>query len=188
MNSKLYRKVEKFVVDSCVGSGRKRIAKHLTRTAFWVGELKPDADEAMYIAAVSHDIERVKSKRNVDKKEKKSFLDEELLRMHQKKGAEIIAEFLNKQKASKELIDRVVMLVEKHEIGGNNDQNIIKDADSISFFENNIDYFVEVKVEANGKDRVKEKFDWMFNRINSKEAKEIAREWYKEGLESLKRK
>jgi hypothetical protein len=40
------------------------------------------------------------------------------------------------------MIERVMMLVSKHEVGGNDDQNLLKDADAISFLENQIDVFL----------------------------------------------
>lgn len=78
------------------------------------------------------------------------------------------------------------MLVSKHEVGGNDDQNLLKDADSISFFENNVDHFVNKKVGETSKEKVKDKFEWMFNRISSEKAKQIARPWYEEAIKKLK--
>jgi len=36
-----------------------------------------------------------------------------------------------------------------------------------------------------GAEKIKDKFDWMFNRITSEKAKEIACPWYEEGLRQL---
>jgi len=188
MNTNLYKKAEQFIVDSFTNAGDERGIKHFLRTAHWVKELNPNADEAMYIAAVTHDIERAyrKNSKASDIFKKKGFQDEAFLKNHQEKGAKIISDFLHEQSASDELIDRVKMLVAKHEVGGNDDQNIIKDADSISFFENNAMHFVEVKAKEIGNNQVKEKFDWMFNRISSDTAKQIALKWYKNALAQLR--
>ena len=77
------------------------------------------------------------------------------------------------------------MLVSKHEIGGNDDQNLLKDADSISFFETNVDYFVSMAVSEIGKEKVKDKFDWTFNRITSDKAKQFAQQLYQEAIKKL---
>jgi len=77
------------------------------------------------------------------------------------------------------------MLVSKHEIGGNDDQNLLKDADSISFFENNVKYFVGRKVNETGKEKVRDKFDWMYHRMTSERAKEFARQLYVEAMKKL---
>ncbi|MCB9802929.1 DUF4202 family protein [Candidatus Nomurabacteria bacterium] len=183
----LYQKTEQFVIDSFTKAGDERGIKHFLRTVYWLEQLKPNADEALKIAAVAHDIERAFRKQdyaNVFNSEK-GFASDEHLSYHQTEGAKIISEFLKKEGADKKIVERVKMLVEKHEIGGNEDQNLVKDADSVSFFENNANHFIEVKVKQTSKEKVKDKFDWMFNRITSDKAKELAKPWYEEGLHKL---
>ena len=178
----LYKKVEQFVQESSPKSGG-----HALRTVFWMKKIYSQTDEAMLISAVAHDIERSFKKNKLEGIEgnKKGFLDEKHIEDHQKKSAEIIGNFLKKQGAEDSLINKVKMLVSKHEVGGNKEQNILKDADSISFFENNVDYFVEKLSVRVGKKEVKDKFDWMFKKITSNKAKEIARVWYEDGLRKL---
>jgi hypothetical protein len=187
MKSDLYEKSEKLVIDSFTKAGDKDGIRHFIRAVYWTKKLKPDSDEAMHIAAVAHDIERAfRGDNEVDEVfRERGFKDQDFLNYHQSKGAEIIANFLESQGADTKLIERVKALVENHEIGGNEDQNVIKDADSISYFENNIDYFVETKAKEIGKDRVKEKFDWMYERMSSDRAKRIASKWYKDALKRL---
>jgi len=179
----LYKKVERFI-ENAFG---KDEARHLKRTVYWLKKLYPNANEAMLIAAVSHDIERAFRKGDIEnaKNSKMGFLDKKHLESHQKKGASILAAFLNSEGVDKKFADKVKMLIEKHETGGSFDQNLLKDADSISFFENNVKYFIEEKAGEVGRKKVKEKFDWMFNRISSRKAKEIARPWYAKALEKL---
>ena len=188
MSNNLYNQAEEFVKESFRKAGGDHGFKHFVRTVHWVKKLKPDPDEAMLIAAIAHDIERAFRDKEKMKEALRSngFKSETFLNIHQTKGAKIIADFLEQQEADPKLIERVKMLVGKHEFGGNEDQNILKDADSIRFFENNLDHFIKVKVDQVGKDRVKEKFDWMFNRISSKKAKQIALKWYEDGINRLK--
>jgi len=80
------------------------------------------------------------------------------------------------------LVNRVKMLVSRHEEGGNDDQNLLKDADSISFFENSIPIFLAQHVNESGKDLVKKKFSWMYDRISSEKAKQIVRGWYENAI------
>jgi len=188
MRSELYQKVEQFVVDSFTKAGNIEGIKHLKRTVYWVLQLKSDADEALLISAIAHDIERVFRNPNYIEELKKSergFRDEGRINHHQEEGAEIIANFLKSQEANKELIERVKMLVSKHEVGGNDEQNLLKDADSMSFFENNVEYFISNLAPKVGADKVKEKFKWMFGRISSEKAKEIARLWYEDAMRQL---
>lgn len=186
MTENLYTKAEQFVIDSFTKLGKTSQIKHFERTVYWIKQLKADADEALLISAIAHDIERAFRKQDVkDKKHSHSYADPEFFRSHEERGAEIMADFLKKEGAEQKLIDRVKMLISKHEEGGNDDQNLLKDADSISFFENNVPTFLTKHVSEVGKEKVKEKFDWMFNRITSEKAKQIARQWYEEAIKKL---
>ena len=178
----LYKKVEQFVRESSPESGR-----HAFRTVFWMKKIYSQADEAMLIAAIAHDIERAFRKDKLEgiRGNKKGFLDKKHIKDHQEKSAEIISDFLNKQGAEDNLTNKVKMLVSKHEVGGNKEQNILKDADAISFFENNVDYFIEKLSVEIGKKEVRDKLDWTFNKITSSRAKEIARPWYEDGIRKL---
>ena len=180
----LYQKVEQFVKDSFVKVSKQHSVAHLMRTAYWAKVLKPDIDEAVLIAAVAHDIERpFRSKEDQEKLNKiwleYGFIKKEFLDEHQKQGAEIITEFLSKQGVDRELINRVYNIVLRHEFGGDEDSDLVKDADSISFFENNGERFAGKYTLEFGKQKVKEKLDWMYDRITDPMAKQIAEPFYK---------
>lgn len=186
MTSELYKKVEQFVIDSFNKAGKPSQIKHFIRTVHWVKVLKPDADDALLISAVAHDIERAFRKQDMEeKKHSYSYSDPKFFRLHEERGAEIIGDFLKEQGATAEIVERVKMLVSRHEEGGNDDQNLLKDADSVSFFETNISLFLTKHVQDVGKEKVRGKFDWMFNRITSEKAKQIARPWYEEAIKKL---
>ena len=181
----LYKKVKKFVINSSKGSS----TKHYERTTYWIKQLKPNADEALLIAAIAHDIERVfrdKKKTYYEiRKKKVGMTDKNFLDYHQTTSAKIIGNFLEKHNADKNLIKRVKMLVSKHEVGGNKNQNLLKDADSISFFENNLKDFLKNKLKIFGKQKIRQKFDWMYDRITSRKAKQIAKKWYEKAIKEL---
>lgn len=186
MAHKLYKKVKQFVIDSFNKADKAYQIKHFIRTVYWLKKLKPDADETLLIAAVAHDIERAFRQKDMSEKIKLfGFADLSFLRPHEERGAEIIGEFLKNQSAASDFVERVKMLVSRHEEGGNDDQNILKDADSISFLENNISRFITQEAEKVGKEGVKNKIDWMLNRINSAKAKQISKQWYEEAIKSL---
>ena len=182
----LYKKTEQFVIDSFIKIGKEQEVKHLLRTAYWIKQLKKNADEALLISAVAHDIERAYRKEDVKKIIKSGFLSKDFLRLHQERGAEITADFLKKQKADNKLIEKVKQLILRHEDGGNEEQNLLKDADSLSFFECNVNKFLD-KAETKGKEYVKEKFEWVYNRITSKKAKERAKPLYEDAVKKLDR-
>ncbi|MDO8741012.1 MAG: HD domain-containing protein [Candidatus Woesearchaeota archaeon] len=162
---------------------KKKNVAHFERTIYWVKYLKPEADEAMLIAAYAHDIERAFRKENA---EEKSFASGEILETHQKEGGKIIYDFLIKEGADEKFAKRVEELISKHENGGTEDQNIIKDADSISYFENNAERHVNwIKTKGFTKEEIKRKFDWMYGRISSKKAKKIVLPMYKKAIKLM---
>jgi hypothetical protein len=188
MDNEIYIKVEKFVVEMFGKANDDLGIKHSLRTAYWLKELKNDADESFLTAAVAHDIERAfrdAKEYNHIKNDKDGYKSESHLLHHQNEGANIISKYLEKIGAESEFIGRVVMLVSNHEIGGNDDQNLLKDADSISFFENNVEHFLTKHVEEKGVEKVKEKFQWMFERIDSEKARQIVEPWYKEAMDKI---
>ncbi|MEO8638076.1 MAG: DUF4202 family protein [Candidatus Taylorbacteria bacterium] len=176
----LFDRVVLFVNDAFKG---KQIV-HFERTVYWFEKFSPKFSEAHKIAAYAHDIER--AFRDEGKKAPENYLDADFLKYHQEKGAEIIAEFLRKKHAPESTIKKVVQLVSKHEVGGNAEQNALMDADSVSFFETNAEMFVTQKAPIEGNKKVKEKLDWMFNRISSREAKADARQNFEKWMNMLK--
>ncbi|MBI5135513.1 DUF4202 family protein [Candidatus Uhrbacteria bacterium] len=180
----LYKKTEEFMIDICTKTGKLRDIEHQLNTAGWVKKLKPDADEALLTAAVAHDIERA-----LFGDWKHGSMDSELLTMHQEFSATIVGMFLTKEGASLDFIDRVQHLVHAYEIGGDNDQNVLCDADCLSFFEQKALRQVKNYLK-NGrmKEWMKEKLDYMFNtRLKSSEAKRIAKVWYQDAKDELEK-
>jgi hypothetical protein len=81
----------------------------------------------------------------------------------------------------------VEYLIAKHEEGGDDDQNLLKDADSLSFFENNIDHFFNDMVGIIGKEGLLRKFQWMFERITLKKAEDLARPFYMKAMQRIEK-
>jgi len=180
----LYEKAEAFVVDSFTEADKVHQIKHFKRAVHWIKVLRPDADEALLIAAVAHDIERAfRQADQIEKKKSHNYTHLEFLRPHEERGADIIADFLRKEDAPGDVVKRVHMLVSRHEEGGNADQDLLKDADSISFFENNVRFFMKRKETEAA--RIRQKFEWMYSRITSDEARKLCKQWYDEALAEL---
>jgi hypothetical protein len=182
--SELFKKVEQFLIDSF---GPNHITgPHLKRTVHWVRVLDLSADEALLIAALAHDIQRAEGDRPALTDEAfKEFNAEDYLRYHQEKGAEIMENFLTRSNAPEELAKKVNHLISKHEVGGDREQDLLRDADSISFLENLVDLFIEEKVSDFGFEDVQKKFRWMFDRIGSDKAKQLAEPFYNDAVKKL---
>tara|TARA_Y100000310_G_scaffold338140_1_gene426983 strand:- start:36 stop:575 length:540 start_codon:yes stop_codon:yes gene_type:complete len=174
-------KVKQFVNKSLNGKSNA----HYERTVYWMKKLNPKADEALLIAAYSHDIERILRKK--DKTKIKEFDKGEILVQHQVQGGEIMFDFLIKNGAPKSLARKVKNLIAKHEVGGTDDQNLLKDADAISLLENNVEKAVLlIKNNDFPKEEVRRKIDLSYNKITSDKAKQIANPFYEKALRLLK--
>ncbi len=169
-------------VDASFGGKQK---PHFERTVYWYERFLPHTTEAHKIAAYSHDIER--AFRDEGKTVPENYLDSTFLKNHQEGGAEIMEKFLREQNASEEMISKVKHLISKHEVGGDEEQSALMNADSVSFFETNAEMFVTKKAPIEGYEKVKEKLDWMFNRILIVQAKEEARVNYEKWANELKK-
>lgn len=163
--------------------GQKK--QHYVRTLHWLLQLKPDADLAFQIAAYAHDVERAfktaKGRKRLIYKTKAELIK------HQKDSGMIMYDYLIKSDAGEAMANRVKELISKHEEGGTDDQNILRDCDSISYLEMNAPRNLEWLGEV-PESEMREKFDWMYNRIGSKKAKEIAKPFYEKAVSMLEEK
>ena len=161
------------------------IKEHFERTVFWVKELNPNADEAMLIAAYSHDVQRAfKELSFVEMFKDKELNDPEILEHHQSEGARIMWVFLFGQGYGELSAQRVYDMISRHEDGGSEESNLIKDADSISYFETIAIAHIAHAKEL-GKEKIKRKLEYMHHRITSGEAKKAAFNKYQEVMRIL---
>jgi len=183
-----FNPVKEFVLNSFTAVANQLVPLHLTRTVDWILKLKPAADEALLTAAIAHDIERAFREDAVYEKmfiSENAFRDAAFLDYHQQRSAKIITDFLKTQDCPAEISDKVFYLIAHHETGGDPESNLLKDADSLSFFQTNVDLFVKVKVQESSPEKVKSKFDWMFERISGIDARELCRPLYEAALNKL---
>lgn len=176
---RLYDRVVTFVDDSFKNESQK---KHFERTVFWLEEFLPNCTEAYKIAAYGHDIER-----GINGENDRDYLNPDFIKMHEDEGARIMEEFLYASGSNMETIAKVKHLISRHEVGGDEEQNAIMDADSVSYFETNAEIFVTKRVKKDGYEKVKGKLDWMFNRISTEERKNFARENYEKWSKELEK-
>lgn len=128
----------------------------------WVLKLKPDADEALKIAALAHDIDRAIT--GITEKDLSDYSKiNEFKKEHSVRSANFIAELLVKRECREEVIRKVKDLVEKHEVGGDSESDILMSADSLAYFEYNIPSYLK----RNGEERTKEKIKFMFSRLSA---------------------
>ena len=132
---------------------------HSKNTLEWVLRLKPDADEALKIAALGHDIERAIVQRKVRRVDYKNY--DEFKHAHALNSAKILSELMNECDISKELTNAVFPMVLHHETGGDERSDILRDADSISFFDVNLPFYFA----RNGAEETKKRCLWGYGKL-----------------------
>ena len=158
------RKIEEVIKGSSVPED----PIHSKNTLEWLLKLMPDADESLKIAALGHDIERAIEKRKVRRQDYKDY--DAFKDAHALNSANILAEIMIAYDIDKKMNDKVFFLVRHHETGGTDRVNILKDADSISYFEVNLPlYFVR-----NDLKETKRRCLWGYKRLSDEGKKIVA--------------
>jgi hypothetical protein len=158
-------------------------AEHLVRTRDWLLVLEPEADEALRLAAVTHDMERHFPGGPVEDLAHPPEANTEYRRVHSERSAEIVCDWLAGEGASDELVAAVRRLILAHETGGAPDEDLVQAADSLSFLEVNAPvvarWFTSGRCD---RDRSKAQLCWMLERIRVPRARGLAEPLFEEAL------
>ena len=135
---------------------------HSRNTLAWLLKLKPDADDSLQITALGHDIERSLEKRKVRCADYTNY--DEFKVAHARNSAEILREIMLECSVQGHIIEDVYRLMCNHETGGDQRADLIRDADSISFFEVNLPLYFERSAYKETKRRC----IWGYKRLSAK--------------------
>jgi hypothetical protein len=135
---------------------------HAGNTLEWLLKLDPAADQALQIAAFAHDIERAVETRKVRRAD---FTDYDAFKAaHARNGAAILREILDRCGVAKSVADEACRLVTLHEVGGDPRSDLLKDADSISYFEVNLPWYYR----REGREETKRRCRWGYQRLSAR--------------------
>ena len=135
--------------------------RHAENTVSWLIRLRPDADIALRLAALGHDIERADEMRKVRRKD---FPDYDSFKSaHARQSAALLNALLNGCGVSSGIRREVKRLVALHEVGGDSRSDLLKDADSLSFFEVNLPLFAT----REGMEVTRKRCLWGFQRLSA---------------------
>lgn len=162
--ARLKRKIEGIIEKSLVPED----PLHAQNTLEWLLKLKPDADEALKIAALGHDIERAIAERKVKRQDYKNY--DEFKEAHALNSAKILAETMLGYNLSKELVDKVFFLVCQHETGGAREGDVLRNADVLSFFQVNLPYYFS----RNSVVETKHRCGWGYKKLPAKLKRVVA--------------
>lgn len=180
MDSLIYKKAEQFIKNAFTKAGKPTDIFHAQRTVYWIKQLKPDADETLVIAGLFHDIERA-----FYGDWKKGSDDPWLLRKHQNLCAAEAEKFLKSEKIDENFTGKVKYLISHHEEGGDEDQNVLCDADGLAYFEEKALRNAKEAKQQGGEVEMRKKLKYVFSRITSPRARQIAQPFYDKAIEVL---
>ncbi len=141
--------------------------RHAENTLEWLLRLDPKAGQALQIAALSHDIDRAIEDRKVRRAD---FGDYDAFKAaHARNGARILRTILDECGVDQFTKDEACRLVIRHEVGGDPSSDLLKDVDSISFFDNNVPFYYQ----REGWEETKRRCIWGYYRLSVR-AKELA--------------
>lgn len=136
--------------------------RHAENTLEWLLKLDPQADQSLQIAALAHDIDRANEAQKIRRKD---FSDYEAFKAaHAISSSTILQNILTKCGVERDVADEACRLVEYHEIGGDPRTDLLKDADSISFFEVNLPLYYQREDPAETRRRCV----WGYQRLSSR--------------------
>lgn len=171
-----YRKaIENEIEDIISRSDVPEDYAHAESVKGWVLKFRPDADWALQIAASAHDIERALTQRKVIRSK---FSDYNVFKnAHALNSAKVIQEILDKYPLSRKVKNKILSLIKNHEIGQTKDPDlaVLKDADSLSFFEANLPAYAE----RNDESEILSRMGWGYQRL-SRKARQIVKEFHYE--------
>ncbi len=155
-------RLKKSIEEIISGSSVPEDPVHSKNTLNWLLKLKLDADEALQIAALGHDIERAIDQRKVRREDFEHY--DEFKAAHAHNSAEILKEVMLDCGVDSTLIEQVYDLVNRHEVGGDERSDLLKDADSVSYFDVNLPHYYN----RHGWDETKRRCLWGYNRLSEK--------------------
>ncbi len=148
--------------------------RHADNTLEWLLHLAPDADDALQLAALAHDIDRAIEE---SKTQRADFKDYDAFKAaHARHGAEILRPILVACGVEGYIEYEACRLVAVHEVGGDPNSDLLKDADSISYFDVNLPLYYQ----REGWDEAKRRSLWGYRRLSPRGKEIVKRMVYQE--------
>jgi len=140
---------------------------HAENTLKWLLRLDPQADPALRLAALAHDIERSRPNRL----RRQDFYDYDRFKaMHAAIGARMAASLFRGAGVHRSVRREACRLIRLHESGGDARSDLLKDADSISFFDHNLPAYFE----REGMEETLRRATWGYARLSERGRRHVA--------------
>ncbi len=147
--------------------------RHAGNTLEWLLRLAPDASEALQLAALADDIERATPERV----RREDYPDYDAFKAaHARRSARLLHGILEDCGVESATVKEACRLVEVHEVGGDPDADMLKDADSISYFDVNLPLYYQ----REGWAETKRRSLWGYRRLSERARKIVENIRYEE--------
>ena len=134
---------------------------HADNTLAWLLRLEPAADEALQIAVLAHDIDRATPERV----RREDYPDYDAFKeAHARRGARLLRGILEECGVENAIVKEACRLVTLHEVGGDPRSDLLKDADSISYFEVNMPLYYQ----REGREETIRRCNWGYRRLSAR--------------------
>jgi hypothetical protein len=164
------RAVRLRIAEVIAGSSVPEDPRHSRNTLEWLLRLDPDANAALQLAALGHDIDRAVSARKIQRADFDDY--DEFKAAHARNSAEILVEILRDSGVQEESLTReVYRLVCMHEVGGDPCADLLVDADSISYFDVNLPLYHA----RNSREETLRRCHWGYGRLSPRARSIVAR-------------
>ncbi len=151
------------------GSRVPEDSRHADNTLEWLLHLQPDAGDALQLAALAHDIDRAVEETKVRRAD---FDDYDTFKAaHARNSVEVLRPILTACGVERDVVDETCRLVATHEAGGDPGSDLLRDADSISYFDVNLRLYCQ----REGWDEALRRSRWGYRRLSSR-AREIVKQ------------
>ena len=134
---------------------------HAENTLEWLLTLSPKADPALQIAALAHDIDRAVENQKVRRNDYDDY--DAFKAAHARNGARILREIMKKCRVDGSITEEACRLVTLHEVGGDHRSDLIKNADSISYFKVNMPLYYQ----REGWEETRRRCIWGYRRLSA---------------------
>ena len=149
---------------------------HADNTLEWLLRLESNAGDALQLAALAHDIDRADDVRKVKRAD---FDDYDAFKSaHARNSAEILRSILIRCDVEANIVDEACRLVEVHEVGGDLHSDLLKDADSISYFDVNLPLYYQ----REGWQETKRRSSWGYRRLSARARELVNKTCYQDEM------
>ncbi len=134
---------------------------HARSTLAWLLRLEPRADLALRLAALAHDLDRAVPERV----RREGFADYDAFKAaHARRGARLLGGILAGCGLPAAVAAEACRLVARHEFGGDGRADLLREADSLSFYDTNLPLYLEREGPAEALRRAR----WGWRRLSAR--------------------